>query len=283
MMTRLIALAACSATLMFGVIPSTIALPLDGRDIPDRPIPLPTPRPPRPPQPPQSSNALPLSLELTQFKCQNADEDSFYSNGDEPYLFVAAIYADGTTIRLSNLANATVRIQSPSKTHGNLGRDGVDGGDSFGIPSTVGRFSSSILPIGDLPEGLGKEKSTVGLIVIAMEEDLTPGSAANAGRQALVQVLQRELNQAIRMVSTPDVNALRAKIADAMKQAIKKESLSSISGIFSVVDPDDYIGADFSMWSYQQIEQAGSAGLPINLNFQKSGVHYSIVGRVKSS
>jgi hypothetical protein len=68
-----------------------------------------------------------------------------------------------------------------------------------------------------------------------------------------------------------------------MKQAIKKESLSSISGIFSVVDPDDYIDAGFAMWSYQQIESAGSTGLPINLTFQKSGVRYSIAGLVKKS
>ena len=28
----------------------------------------------------------------------NADEDSFFRNGDEPYLYVVAVFADGTTI-----------------------------------------------------------------------------------------------------------------------------------------------------------------------------------------
>jgi hypothetical protein len=231
----------------------------------------------------QLAQPMPISLQLTQFTCHNADEDSWYSNGDEPYLFVAAIYVDGTTIKLSELSTAKARIKSPTATHGNLGKDHVKGGQTFGVPQATGQFSSSILPIDGLPEALGKEKSLIGLVVIAMEEDATPTSAANAGRKALVNVLQKELDRAIQTVTMPDVNILKTKISNAMKAAIKKESLSSISGIFSVVDPDDYVGADFEMWSYKQIEQAGSAGLPINMTFKSEGVHYSIKGLIKRS
>lgn len=276
---RLRSLAACALTLGLGFVSPSVAIPQDGREpIPERPG---IPQPPRPPQP-VPAGSLPVTLQLNQFICHNADEDSFYSNGDEPYLFVAAIYADGTTIQLSNLANARVRIQSPSKTHGNLGRKNVKAGNRFAIPPSTGRFSTNILPIGGLPENIAKEKSMVGLIVIAMEEDATPTKAANAGGQALVKVLQKELDQAIRTISSPDVNLLKTRIASAMRQAIKQESLRSISGIFSVVDPDDYIGADFAMWSYQQIQNAGSAGLPINMHFKKSGVHYQVTGLVRT-
>jgi hypothetical protein len=276
---RLLSLVACALTLGLGFVGSSVAIPPNGREpIPERPT---TPQPPRPPQP-VPANSLPVTLQLNQFICHNADEDSFYSNGDEPYLFVAAIYADGTTIQLSNLANARVRIQSPSKTHGNLGRKNVKAGNRFAIPTATGSFSTRILPIGGLPETIAKQKSMVGIIVIAMEEDTTPTSAANAGRQALVNVLQKDLDQAIRTVSSPDVNVLKNRIASAMRQAIKQESLRSISGIFSVVDPDDYIGADFAMWSYQEIQNAGGAGLPINMNFKKSGVHYQVTGLVKT-
>ncbi|WP_421659343.1 hypothetical protein [Leptothermofonsia sp. ETS-13] len=235
----------------------------------------PTPQPPVP-------GTLPVTIHLSNFTCHNADEDNFYSNGDEPYLFVAAIYADGTTIQLANLANAKVRIKSPSKTHGNLGRTRVKARNSFAIPAATGLFSTSILPIAGLPDNLGKEKSTVGLIVIAMEEDATKTSAANAGQQALVNVLQKELTNAVRTVSALDVDTLRTKLSSAIRQAIKKESLSSITGIFSFVDPDDYIGADFAIWSYQQIENAGSQGMPISMNFKKSGVHYQITGSIRA-
>jgi len=281
MFARSFMLALCATGLTLGAIGPTIALPREGREppVPENPRPPQTPTP----QPPAPVGTMPILIRLNTFSCQNADEDSFYSNGDEPYLFVAAIYADGTTIQLANLATAQVRIQSPSKTHGNLGRARVKAGDTFAVPTSTGEFRTSILPIGGLPDSLAKQKSMVGLIVIAMEEDATPTDAANAGQKALVRVLQTELNKAVQTVSAPDVNTLQKKIADAMKQAIKKESLSSISGIFSVVDPDDYIDAGFAMWSYQQIESAGSAGLPINLTFQKSGVRYSIAGLVKKS
>jgi hypothetical protein len=226
---------------------------------------------------------LPVTLELSDFTCQNADEDSWYSNGDEPYLFVAAIYADGTTIQLQNLANSTVRIQSPSQTHDNLGRSKVKGNTHFRIPAATGRFSNSILPIEGLPGELGIQKSLVGIVVIAMEEDGSPTSAANAGRQALIDALRNELNIAVRTLHELDVNALKATVESAVRLAFRRETLSSISGILTgIVDPDDYIGADFAVWNYEQIQNAGSAGIPINMTFSKSGVQYSVAGTVKT-
>ncbi|MGB8702852.1 MAG: hypothetical protein WCD18_25835 [Thermosynechococcaceae cyanobacterium] len=279
MLSRSLMIAACSAAMSLGLISAAMAIPAT----PILEVPEPTiPPPPPPPPPPPIPGSMPVTLQLTKFICHNADEDSWYSNGDEPYLFVAAVYADGNTIQIGNLSNATVRVQSPLKTHGNLGRSGVDAGDSFTIPTATGRFSRSILPIGGLPTSQGKAFSMVGLVVIAMDEDGTSTSAANAGRQAFVNVLQAELNQAVRSLTLPDEATLRAKIKAAMTKAIRQETLSGIPDFFGVVDPDDYIGAQFSMWSYQQIENAGSAGLPIDMTFQKSGVKYQITGTVKT-
>ncbi|MGB3756275.1 MAG: hypothetical protein WBA07_07865 [Rivularia sp. (in: cyanobacteria)] len=243
----------------------------------DPPIPSPLPKPPVP-----VPGSLHVTIQLTNFTCHDADEERFYSNGDEPYLFVAAIYADGTTIKISDLGNAKVRIKSPTKTHGNLGRKGVDDGDSFSIPTSIGRFQTNILPIDGLPQSIGKEKSLVGLIVIAMEEDTTKTSAANAAQRALVKVLQKELDEAVRAVSEPNVEVLKGKIKSAMRNAIKKESWGSISGIFSFLDSDDYINADLATWSYKQLEDAGNNGIPINMEFKASGVRYSIKGNVKA-
>jgi hypothetical protein len=228
-----------------------------------------------------AQGSMPVSLELSRFICHNADEDSFYSNGDEPYLFVAALYADGTTIRVADISGATVRLQSPSRTHGNLGRTGVDGGDSFAVPPGTGRFLTTIRPIDTGGLADGRRLARVGVVVIAMEEDATPDSAADAGRRALVEGLQRELNAAVRSLREPDVEALRSRLADKIREAVTEESLRSISGIFSLADPDDYIGAAWGMWSYQEIEDAGAAGLPISMGFRKSGVDYSLSGRVQ--
>ncbi len=157
MLHRFLTIVACCTALSLGWMGAAIAIP---------PTPIEPPISEGPVQPPPTpipapAASMPVTLQLTKFICHNADEDSFFSNGDEPYLFVAAIYADGTTIQLGNLANATVRIQSPSKTHDNLGHNGVHAGNSFAIPSSTGHFSRSILPIGGLPESIGKSKSMV--------------------------------------------------------------------------------------------------------------------------
>jgi len=77
----------------------------------------------------------------------------------------------------------------------------------------------------------------------------------------------------------PNFEQLKAKLSSEMREAIKKESLNNISGLFRLVDPDDYIGADFALWNYQ-VENAGSAGMPLQMNFGQSGVHYEITGQL---
>ncbi|MBW4554418.1 MAG: hypothetical protein KME59_00475 [Trichormus sp. ATA11-4-KO1] len=279
--------ALCSLGLLLSASPlflagSTAHGKLDCRG--ENPAPIcinpPTPRLISQARPPEA-DSMPVTIELTEFICINADEDSFYSNGDEPYLFVAAIYADGTTIDLRKFSDATVRIQSPSKTHGNLRRKGVKAGHRFPIPSSTGRFTNSILPIaGKLPGNLAKEKSIVGLIVIAMEEDATPTKAANAAQRALVKVLKNDLEQTIRNFDEPDIETLKRNIRTAMQNAIKQGTLRRF-GIFGFLDPDDYINADFATWSYQEIQDAGTRGIPINMTFKKSGVEYRVTGRVR--
>lgn len=228
---------------------------------------------------------MPVTLQLKRFTCHNADEDSWYSDGDEPYLYVLAIFADGTTVDATRLASATVRIYSPTKTHGNLGHKNVDAGESFPIPDLTGLFETNMRPVPGLPLSLGKSLAKAGIAVIAMEEDATPTTAINKGRLALTSTAKQELENMIRNLQTPTAARIQ-QITDSIKSkvvsAIKKETLNSVAGIFSLADPDDYINSDFKMWSYAEIQQAGAAGLPIAMTFKKSGVHYSIEGRVCS-
>jgi hypothetical protein len=98
---------------------------------------------------------------------------------DDPYLFVVAFYADGTTVNAADLAHATVRLDSPSKIHNNLGMDAYSNepksGKSYSIPFPIGHFEKVILPIaGKIPEQIAVDNSTVGILVITMEQDIRP-------------------------------------------------------------------------------------------------------------
>jgi hypothetical protein len=118
-----------------------------------------------------------------------------------------------------------------------------------------------------------------------MDEDNTSDSAANAGRKALVDNLQKELNAAIQSTTPPNIPAIQQRITDKIVAAVKKETLKdwwAPWGLFDAVDPDDFIGADFVTFTYAQLENAGANGLPITLDCKSSEGSYTINGRIRS-
>lgn len=243
---------------------------------------------------------LPIVIDLDIFRCLEAQEDSVASDGDEPYLFVVAIFADGTTIDPFNFPNSSVRLKSPLKTHGNLNIDGVDTGyGNYPIPNGTGHFETTILPIGlnilDLiPAGKKVETVTkaamVGILVVAMEEDDNSRYSANAGRNALVSNLRKELNKIIHnlKLSTdsqldPDklVHDLKDKLTDKVEEAMFQASLTNLWGTLgAIADKDDYIAAQFQSFTYGEIWGAGKPGKSISMSFKGDGAYYSITGGI---
>ncbi|MCI0350916.1 MAG: hypothetical protein L0Z53_15935 [Acidobacteriales bacterium] len=228
---------------------------------------------------------MPVEINLHTFKVNKTNEGE---GDDDPYLFIVAIYSDGTTVNPLDLAHSSVRIESPSTTHNNLLMDAHENeprsGKSYSIPYFVGHFENSILP---LQGGLGMQTamnlSRVGILVIVMEEDNTSDAAANAARKALVHNLRNELNAAIQSGSTPNISALQAKIKDKMIAAAEKETLKDWFapwGLLDVPDSDDFIGSNFAIFSYAQILDAGIKGLPINLVCASSEGSYTIIGSI---
>jgi len=231
---------------------------------------------------------MPIILHLDEFTVNKTNEGQ---GDDDPYLFVVAIYADGTTVKPLDLANSTVRLDSPTKTHNNLLMDAYDDepktGKSYNIPLEIGHFETGILPLSGLPPSLGsqlrKTLSRVGILVIVMDEDGTEIGAVKAARKALIKNLQKELDTAIQSMKAPDIGNLTKKITDKVIAAAKKETLNNWWapwGLFDAVDPDDFIGVNFAIFSYAQIEDAGLNGLPISFVCASDEGSYTITGTI---
>lgn len=221
-----------------------------------------------------------VRLDLQTFHCINADEDSAISDGDEPYLLPVAVFVDGNTVSLKTLSSSSAFLRRANKAHGNLNREHVRSGERFSIPAATGRFETLVTPIDT--GGLADPKRTtqVGILVVACEEDATADSVINAGYNTLISTLQTELNNAIRNLQNPDIPTIQAKIQAAVMNKMKKQTLKSLN-IFGAIDPDGFVGAQFSQFTFGQLEAAGTSGLPISMNFKdtEAGVEYQIEGR----
>jgi hypothetical protein len=124
-----------------------------------------------------------------------------------------------------------------------------------------------------------------------MEEDATPTSTINNARKQIQVQLQSKLDQLLRSkiqaalaggnteVTSAEINEIVSAVKNSVTNTIKKETLSSLN-VFAMADPDDYVGSNYGLWSYSQIEDAAWKGIPLNWKFQASGVHYGISGKI---
>lgn len=245
-----------------------------------------------------------ISLETVTIKGEGGDED--------PYLFVVVMFADGTTIipeldassQIVRFTGSTVRLQSPTETHGNLEAENVDVGVPLDIPTDTGTFKTTIRPVGvqffnqltlsDDELTQLRENTFVGVFVIGMEEDAVPSTEAmNETRNDLVNTLQNELDELIRDVSVstsdptnfPDLATSAAEIAgdirDRLMQRAKDrgkdefvENLQflgfpAIIAVPGALNADDYIGSRYALFSYEDILNSDSSGLEIDLQLNQ--------------
>lgn len=239
---------------------------------------------------------LPFTVALNRFYCYNADEDSWYSNGDEPYLFVFVIVIDGYGIQLQDLDHASVRIYSAPRTHGNLNKTHVEAGQNFAIPADTGQFQFYVKPVeplgATLPLSLSKDITQIGLAVIAMEEDATPTSTANLVLEKTLKELQTKLDTLLRekiqaavsggnpQVSQSEISQIVQSIQQTVVETATKDTLKKFA-LFGMVDPDDYVGAKHAVWTYNALENAGWQGIPFNWEFKATGVRYGVTGKIK--
>ncbi|MFK8031116.1 MAG: hypothetical protein AB8G18_12845 [Gammaproteobacteria bacterium] len=248
----------------------------------------------------------PSLLDSLNIKIDLQELDILGSGYDEdPYLMIAIVLADGTTIVPEitgappqvTFGNSTVRVLTANKTHENV--PGGDPGDEIAIPPSTGQFEATIRPIGlPLARSLGateaqlrmlRENTKVAIMVIGMEEDAVPSTEVmDQARDLFISRLTQELNGIVQGLSIPaelplkfpDLNKLVGKLRGQLKKEVKAfakaegtAELEMLLGIHAwpIVlslgggNQDDYIGQAQATFSYQELLDAGTGGMPLKL------------------
>ena len=235
---------------------------------------------------------LDVVVDINQLKC--IDENDSVTN-DEPYIIVIPFFVDGSTVEVGAFSggggfaakpSSKVTVMKKSKTQDNIknGDDWCDegsNGKTYSIPASAGEFSHTMKPISPEVTGPFAEKLPIaGVIVAVVEEDGSPTQAANATRDAIYNTLKDQLTLAM-FQQKFDVNQIRQKIATQVKNAAISATIQNLS-IAGIVDPDDLMGADVDTWTYDQLEAAGSGGIPIKMRFKhKDDGDYEVTGKVR--
>jgi hypothetical protein len=173
----------------------------------------------------------------------------------EPYLWTVFFKCDGSTLAVSDagtIEGSALTFPTPG-SHGNLNRDDVDEGDSVFIPSVLGSFSDSVIPIPVAPaiQGrLGQEDlpGFFGVVVVLMEEDNVTDSGAEAGHQALNAAVQSAIDRVLQSlgpfhqtITDEDIDSVTAGIDDTVSDAVSEEQ-GVFANIWSWLNADDQIG-----------------------------------------
>jgi hypothetical protein len=206
---------------------------------------------------PELSGAMPIGVRL----------QDLWSIGDtdiEPYLLVAVVYIDGTTIVPEidlaagkiRFTNSHVRIAKASGTHGNvLGGGSMGWDETVPIPTGTGLYQTTIRPIGlDLANQFGRPESEkrmlrefteVGVLVLGMEEDAIPTTeTANDLYDTFIGALQSELDGIVRGVVMDAGNPQAPNLDPAIEEVKKrlKKSLKDLAVSETIGDVEGYLG-----------------------------------------
>lgn len=229
-------------------------------------------------------NEIPLMIDLNTFTALDVQEEGLLTrNGDEPWLVVVPIIADGRTVDYANLAGSGARMYRATKSHENLGHLGVDDGDTFAIPASVGEFHTTLQPWRNLPTTEGKKAATVGLVVVALEEDLSSDAVADTVSSLVALAIKGEVDNLVKAGAAPTESGLaqwRADIADAVTDVAFDQSYENLD-LPGLADPDDIIGVGFQAVTQAELEAAGSGGRAVDLTLIGDGAGYNVSGVVR--
>lgn len=187
----------------------------------------------------------------------------------EPYLWTIFFKCDGSTLSVSDagrIEGSAVTFPTPG-SHGNLNDEDVDAGDSVFIPSELGSFGDSVIPIPvalAIQPILGQEDlpGFFGVVIVLMEEDNVTDAGAEAGHAALNTAVQSAIDQVLQSLGaghttiTPeDIESVTAGIDEAVKAAIRAQQ-NIFEDIWSWLNADDQIGNKTFVFNQDQFVTA---------------------------
>lgn len=241
-------------------------------------------------------------LDIERFWIEVPNEGN---RSDEPYLITvfAKFDAEGMPSPLiASTRRAIVHVGS--KAHGSLGAkaDEMPQGKSnaIDVPDSTGRWRTRLVTLPGLTSAIADAATSVLLIVVAAEEDVTSDSAAEAGRVALGKEIRAQLNTALQGLSlssgsptlTPAQevaisNQVTAAVEDAVLGAtLDPLAFAAVSSVFKVIallDHDDPVGFRFvGPVSFRSIWLAGRTGVKftLKLNGNDEG-RYAVSGVIR--
>jgi len=231
---------------------------------------------------------LGVSLKLNSIICR--DEGDGAGNA-EPYLWTVFFKIDGVTVSLTEslMLSGNGTIYTTPGSHGNLDDNSVDAGDTVAIPSDIGEWVTTLVPIpvpdslSSLTEPLG---GIIGVVCILMEEDNVSDDGAEAGHRALNNAVQNAINQIISSrslsnqdVSEEDLEDFEDDIESAVSRAIRNQQ-NVFENIWSGLNKDDTIGTRVFFFEHDTLEEANS--IDFNQRWRNEG-DWEITGTITAS
>jgi len=259
---------------------------------------------------PMQTGTMPVTLELSRVDCRDSDEEDRFlaPDGDEPYVLALALFVDGRSIDVveaylnNNYDAAGARLRGGGRhgTHGNLGQGNVHGGDSFPVPDETGTFRDRMSPVipaiasGAQTDADPKSVARAALIVVLLEQDNTSTQAVEAGYRKLRTELKSEIEKKVREIAEQvaenssndeiefteqDGNDIADNIKGKVTDTVKKRTLDRFD-LFGIANPDDFIGTEFEVWTFDDIQQ--NEPQSFRMEFRSDTAHYVLNGNVRT-
>jgi hypothetical protein len=233
-------------------------------------------------------DSIDVTFDLGTLHCFDEGDGS---GNAEPYLWTVFFKVDGDSVRVNDqlMLEGTATVVTTPGNHGDLpvGGDGIDAGQSVGIPASLGHFRSTLRPIrtplaGKFVGGM------IGCIGVLLEEDSTPDAAIAAGHAALNKAVRDQINALIPTlgftnptVSDDAIAALESKISGAITSAVSDnvgfwDVLGSLFGNLQ----DDKIGIAKFMFTHDALEKKAGTTIPISQTWANEG-SWKLDGKVR--
>jgi hypothetical protein len=182
-----------------------------------------------------------VTVQASTLTAVDAQEESWYSNGDEPYVAVIRF-------RVKPGVAGSTQVQFLGNLQ-EIAQD-IDDGDVASIPAAMGATTfTDVTPIGIQAVLGGSSPEIVGAVTVAMESDASPWSAINGIMNDVRAELDTQLRAQVETMTLADLldsetAAARLEVAAERVEAAATPSFWRGVGIWfsSFGDPDDVIG-----------------------------------------